>query len=348
MSVETEKGPSKEASSSSSMDNSSSSTDDITQGGCVHRLADPHVNMSPASENLTNGTAENRTKGPKISSSDDELEPVGSKNAKIPRVEVQDGDETIDSIPSANESSDEMVAWAKIVFPESSKAQEDEKRQKTKRALINNFLRLKPSQELINQNKMICRSGVSQPILSNHASGAPNIENNLLRSISHPEGEKIRDTGNSSEIIKESHEGVNASHLRVRGGPDSNYPQSGPLIRRSRSIDSHNIFKEYIQARQRKLNAYTNNKLIEQYKRNSFWDRKLLSYLSPRLNHPLSRTTHSKPILAKDNAKGKSFLSCTIWIHLQVTHASQPYISGVIIDTTFLLHIFGCNHFNLF
>ena len=241
-----------------------------------------------------------------------------------------------------------MIRWAKIVFPESSKAQEDEKRQKTKRALINNFLRLKPSQELINQNKILCRNGVSQPNRSNHASAAPNIEHNLLRSISHPEGEKIKDTGKSSEIIKESNDRVNASHLRVRSGPESNYPQSGPLIRRSRSIDSHNIFKEYIQARQRKLNAYTNNKLIEQYKRNSFWDRKLLSYLSPRLNHPLSRTTHSKPILAKDNAKGKSFLSCTIWIHLQVTHASQPYISGVIIDTTFLLHIFGCNHFNLF
>ena len=29
----------------------------------------------------------------------------------------------------------------------------------------------------------------------------------------------------------------------------------------------------------------------------------------------------SQPILAKDNANGKSFLSCTIWIHLQVTHA---------------------------
>ena len=322
MSVETEKDPSKEALSSSSMDDSSFSPEDIAQGECVHLQADEHVNKSPASKNLTNGTVENKTTCPKLASSGDELEPVWSKNAKIPRVEIQDGEETTDSIPSVNESSDEMIAWAKIVFPESSKAQEEEKRQKTKRALINNFLRLKPSQELINQNKMICRNGVSQPILSNNATGAPNTEHNLLRSISHPEGEKVRDTENSSEITKEGHEGVHASHLRVRGGPESNYSQSGPLIRRSRSIDSHNIFKEYIQARQRKLNAYTNNKLIEQYKRNSFWDRKLLSYLSPRLNHPLSRTTHSKPILAKDNAKGKSFLSCTIWIHLQVTHAS--------------------------
>ena len=155
MSVETEKDPSKEALSSSSMDNSSSSPDDITQGGCVHRLADDHVNMSPASKNLTNGTEDNKTICPKIVSSGDEVEPAGSKSAKIPRVELQDEEETIDSIPAANESSDEMIRWAKIVFPESSKAQEDEKRQKTKRALINNFLRLKPSQELINQNNMI-------------------------------------------------------------------------------------------------------------------------------------------------------------------------------------------------
>ena len=124
------------------MDNSSSSTDDITQGGCVDRLPDEHVNTSPASKILTNGTAETKTICPKIASSGDELERMWSKSAKIPRVELQDGEETIDSIPSANESSDEMVAWAKIVFPESSKAQEEEKRQKTKRALINNFLRL--------------------------------------------------------------------------------------------------------------------------------------------------------------------------------------------------------------
>ena len=343
MSVETEKDPSKDVSSSPSMDDSSSYPDDITQAECVHRVPDEHVNMSPASKNLTNGTSENETIRPKKESSEDELEPVWSKNAKIPRVEIQNGEETIDSIPSANESSNEMIAWAKIVFPESSKAQEDEKRQKTKRALINNFLRLKPSQELINQNKMMCRNGVSQPIRSNNANGAQNIEHNLLRSVSHPEGEKIRDLENSSEITKEGQEGVHASHLRVRGGPESNYSQSGPLIRRSRSIDSHNIFKEYIQARQRKLNAYTNNKLIEQYKRSSFWDRKLLSYLSPRLNHPLSRTTHSKPILAKDNAKGKSFLSCTIWIHLQVSHASRQCFNwgGEFAYFVYNLRIFG-------
>ena len=342
MSVETEKGPSKHASSSSSMDDSSLSPDDITKGEYVHRLADKHVNLSPASKNLTNGTAENKKICPKLASNGDELEPVGSKNAKIPRVEIPDGEENIDSIPSANESSDEMIAWAKIVFPESSKVQEEEKRQKTKRALINSFLRLKPSQELINQNEMMRQNGGSHTIRSNNASGAQNIEPNILRSISHPEGQKIRDTANSSEITKEGHEGVHSSHLRVRSGPESNYSQSGPLIRRSHSIDSHNIFKEYIQARQRKLNAYTNNKVVEQYKRNSFWDRKLLSYLSPRLNHPLSRTTHSKPILAKDNAKGKSFLSCTIWIHLQVTHGIHYHLQAYIynnIDTKFSLHI---------
>ena len=125
----------------------------------------------------------------------------------------------------------------------------------------------------------------------------------MVRLPSHHAGEPISMVGNIGTVWKESqHE--NPSHLRlIKPGNDTSQ-----YFRRSLSAD--NLSKKALKALQKLPNQWNNT--------NYYMERRLLNYLSPRLNHPSSRLTNAVPIFSKENTSGKNFVSCTIWIHLQV------------------------------
>ena len=188
-----------------------------------------------------------------------------------------------------------------------------------------NILRLKPSKELITQNGPIYGSLDNRPPIPTI------VEGTLIRSNSQQQARKNAMVDNSENIMKETRS-LKTSNLRLirpKNGTSSYFRRSisvdnaEKVIVDERRRGSHIILNNYHKKYMRKQNN------VEQYKNSFFWDHKLLSYLSPRLNHPWSRSTTTKPISTRDNTKGKSFQSCTVWIHLQVQHNVQLYSNGL-------------------
>ena len=166
-------------------------------------------------------------------------------------------------------------------------------------------LRLKRSQELIDHQK------ARNPHL--HPNSIVIGPHEVVPLIRHPSGSWLKSyqVGEKSSIV-ENVEKVwkenRYDNLRLIK------PKNGvsPYFRRSLTVDKAN--KTVIKAPQKRPGGCTADYYLE---------RRLLNYLSPRLNHPLSRTTYTTPISSKENTTGKSFMSCTIWIHLQVKNKPE-------------------------
>ena len=149
-------------------------------------------------------------------------------------------------------------------------------------------LRLKPSKELLNQ------SDQRENKLSTN--GHLN-EINSKKNVS--EASNTKDRINKLRIIRPK-SSSNQQNRRSIGNDSSASKMSDIVAKRKTSIGDKEV------------------EGVELNKNNCFWEHKLLNYLSPRLNHPRSHTTNSKPLSSKESSTGKNFGSCPIWIHLLV------------------------------
>ena len=149
-------------------------------------------------------------------------------------------------------------------------------------------LRLKPSKELLNQSD----ERENKPSTNGHLN-----EINPKKNVS--EASNTKDRINKLRIIR----------------PKLSANQQN---RRSISNDSSTSKMSDIVAKRKTIIGDKEVEGVELNKNNCFWEHKLLKYLSPRLNHPRSHTTNSKPLSSKESSTGKNFGSCPIWIHLLV------------------------------
>ena len=174
-------------------------------------------------------------------------------------------------------------------------------------------LRLKSSKELLNQ---------TDKITSEKQLESQSIVNNTKSVINVSEGERnemhlkpqIEDFENKEQVgITSVREKINRLRvIRPKLG-------SGTVYRRSISGDSSATKLSDIGVKGKVKHDGKDVEVVEPNKSNNFWEHRLLNYLSPRLNHPRSHTTNSKPISSKESSTGKNFGSCPIWIHLLVS-----------------------------
>jgi hypothetical protein len=237
-------------------------------------------------------------------------EKKASKKMQIPRIIANNFKSTkVSNIDENGNAKDRLEPAVKETNPKSTENLGDESEpQRMEKGDTKHGLRLKPSIELITQKE----NKDTKQKSTNHSTNIVMSPNAVERPsmIWHP-----RQNGtpqNSGKAVKEKSNKISQLRaIRPKNGTASYY-------KRSTSLDQQHTGKSMIRSPHKTINNHTPNAVTEQYNSSYFWEHKLLHYLSPRLNHPWSRTTYTKPISSRGTLSGKNFMSCTIWIHLQV------------------------------
>jgi len=233
-----------------------------------------------------------------------------SKKMQIPRIIANNFKSTkVVNIDENGNAKERLESAVKATKPKSTDGLSDESEKPIENGDTKHGLRLKPSTELITQKENKDTKQKSTNHSTNIVIGPNAVERTSMKWYSRRNGT----LQNSEKAMKEksSNKISQLRAIRPKNGTNSYY-------KKLTSLDQQHTGKPINRSLHKKINSHTPNALTEQYNSSYFWEHKLLHYLSPRLNHPWSRPTYTKPISSKGTLSGKNFMSCTIWIHLQV------------------------------
>ena len=238
----------------------------------------------------------------------------GQKKSQIPRIiannfkppkntkhEKDQGHDRIEASPEKANRSENSDIWNQKVIKSHGRTSDIQ------------GLRLKPSKDLINQ----LGKGARRLPLKDHVNDNETNKESLdsssdkwhlesstaeVESIEHADVIAVKDRSNKINKLRVIRPKIGSSAYR----------------RRSASNDSSSPNTTDIGLKRNPKTGTNDSEGAATNKNNCFWEHKLLNYLSPRLNHPRSHTTNSKPISSRESTAGKNFGSCPIWIHLLV------------------------------